>query len=132
MSEVAPTDEDLIGRYIMLRNKVSVMNEAHEKTVKPYTEAMEVVANVIHARLNERGSDSTKTPAGTAYKSTTDRFSLKDRDALVAYVQESGNLSMFTNAVSKEAVEEYMAEHDGQLPPGVEKNSFTKVNVRKS
>lgn len=127
-----PSDEELVSRYVALREKVASMNKAHEEKVKPYNDAMETIANVLLASLNARGAESTKTAAGTAYLSTTHRVNVSDRDALLSYVKQSGDLSMFTNAVSKEAVEEYMEQHEGQLPPGISRTGFTKCNVRKS
>lgn len=126
------SDEALVARYIALRNKVNAEEQAFDDRMKPYREAMATIANVLQATLIARGADSTKTGAGTAYLSTTYRVGVKDREALTAYVRLSGNLDMFTNAVSKEAVDQYMEEHDGQLPPGVERTPFQKCNFRKS
>ena len=125
------SDSDLIAHYVKLRNKIAAETEAFSERMKPYNTAMEAIANELQATLLARGADSTKTESGTAYLSTTYRCTVKDPVAFKAYVVETGDIDMFTNAVSKEAVEAFM-EKNGRLPPGVDRTGFTKCNIRKS
>lgn len=128
---VTYSDADLVEKYVELRAKIKAEQETFDERIKPMKGALETIGNVLQATLVSRGADSTKTEHGTAYLSTTYRCTVSDPTAFRDFVIDTGNYDMFTNAVSKEAVEKYL-EKVGALPPGVTRTGFTTCNVRKA
>jgi hypothetical protein len=123
---------ELITAYIKYRDYTAAKQKALDDELKPYADAMATISTAMLDHLNMSGADSIKTDAGTAYVSELDSMKVGDRDALGAFILETGELQLLSMAVAKDAVRDYMAEHQGQLPPGVEKSSIRKVNFRRS
>jgi len=126
------TAQEMIAAYIKYRDYKAAKEKALEEELKPYTSAMETIATAVLDLLNTQGSDSIKTDAGTAYVSELDSMKVADRDAFMEFILVTGETQLLNAAVAKDAVRDYMAEHQGQLPPGVEKSSIRKVNFRRS
>ena len=126
------TPLELITAYIKYRDFTAAKEEALKQELKPYTDAMATISTAMLDILNQSGADSIKTDAGTAYVSELDSMKVIDRDALMDFVVTSGETSLLSAAVAKDGVRDYMSEHQGQLPPGVEKSSIRKVNFRRS
>lgn len=126
-----PQDDELIDKYVAYRDHLDAEQKAFDLRLKPYNDAMQFIAGEMQRRLQERGDESVKTEAGTAYKSTTTSFKVADRDKFFDFIRESDEFSLLTSAVAKDAVKTYAEEHQGMLPPGLEASQFTKVNFRR-
>lgn len=127
------TDELLIEQYIKLRNYAARLKEEHEQALAPYKEGMTTIENVLLERLNERGADSTKTDAGTAYKSEIMTPKVTDRDAVLHYCVDHWSdfgSDMLQISVTKDAIKKFI-QSENSPPPGVEVSYFTRINVRK-
>ena len=129
------TDKQLIEKYIWMRDLIAVKKDAYNKVVKPYVAGMEVIEKALLARLIQRGSQNTKTDAGTAFKQEILNVRIADRDAYLQFVRENwddfGNQMMQLAAPQKDAVRDYIDKYKAP-PTGVEISYFTNVNVRKS
>jgi hypothetical protein len=90
--------------------------------------------------LNKNKPDAKKAmlscDSGTAYLSTIVSPKITERDAYLDFVLDNwdtfGNAMLQLSAPQKDAVEEYLTTHEGQLPPGVVTSAFTRVNIRRS
>jgi hypothetical protein len=58
------------------------------------------------------------------------RFNVKDMEAYLHYIKSTGDYSMITSAVRKEAVVEFRRMNKGLLPPGVEETLYDDLSVR--
>ena len=125
------TAEQVIARYVALRDECDQIAKRHAAELKPHHDAMEKLEAWLLATLNGQGADNIKTPQGTAYKSTTLSTKVADWDALWAFI-ELGHPEFLVHGVNKTAVKEFMDENQGQQPPGVETSWMVKVNVRRS
>lgn len=119
---------EVVEAYIKIRairaeNK-KVYDEA-DKELKAMQESLEGHALKI---LDDAGLESCKTASGTLYTTVTNRFNVKDRDALDAFAKEHGRLDIFGNTLNKETVAEIIAANGGELPPGV--GQYTVKNAR--
>jgi hypothetical protein len=56
---------------------------------------------------------------------------VKDRDAFFTWIKENDMFSMLTASASKDAVKEFMKEHGGELPPGLNYHSQYVINVNR-
>ena len=121
----------LIDKYLKLRNKIKEMNDAHDATLKPYKEGMELIENALLAHLQATNSDSVKVKGiGTA--SSTDKYSavLEDPEAFRTWIVSQNEFDMADIKANVTNVREYQKQNAGALPPGVRLSSIRKISVR--
>jgi hypothetical protein len=122
----------LVEKYVEIRDYIKTEDDAHDERLKPYKEGLKALEAALNDVLNVAGAESVKTTAGTAYRSTVMSTKMSDRQAFEQFVQETNRLDFFTAAVAKDQVKEYMDEHGGRAPPGIDISFIHKINVRKS
>lgn len=123
--------EELVEKYIMLRDKkAAIMNAAKEKCAA-IEAALTVAENTIMALLNEHGLDSLGCASGTAYRTTRTSATVADWDATLQWIKDNDAFHMLERRVAKTAVEEYV-KAEGDLPPGVNWKQDVTINVRRS
>lgn len=150
------TIDQVVERYVQLRDQRKAMDDAHAEKVKPLGEALQVMEAWLLAQLNQAKLDAAKTEFGTAYKSTVMSAGIENWDIFLGHVVgraleralaavENGGseqdaagaflaspeLGFLTRSVTKTAVEEYMQASKGKLPPGIKTAFITKINVRR-
>lgn len=124
--------EALVERYVKLRDaKQKLANQTKEK-VQVLDEAMAKIEAVLLAQFNESGIESVKTAAGTAYKDPKTFATVGDWDAFLTFVRENEAWHLLKHDVVKTGVQEYKAENDDQLPPGVDWREEITIKVRRA
>jgi hypothetical protein len=127
----ASTIEDMVARYISLRDMKAQAKAAYDAQVGQVEEAMSKIENYLLNKANELGVDSFKTGAGTAYVSTRSSCSVADWDAFKTFAEGQEDPFMFIEKkASKTAVEQYRAIHQ-DLPPGLNWSEVRVVNFRR-
>lgn len=134
-----PTPDQYIQRYLFLRDFVAEQSKKFADWAKPINEEMESISSRLHEHLLALGGDkpSIKTAHGTAFTTTSKNPRISDRDAYLDFVlgdawDTYGNAMLQVGTPQVSAVTDYMDAHDGQLPPGVKVEPFTKISIRKS
>lgn len=125
--------DELIAKYIKLRDHKAQMKKAFEEEVGKVNAVMEKMEAVILKTFQETGQTSAKTEFGTAYTSARTSATVADRDAFMAWVMTDPDerLMFLENRVSKTAVEQFKAAND-DIPPGVNWSSEIVVGVRRA
>ena len=123
--------EDLIDRYVKLRDRKAVMKAEYEASVAKIDEAMTKVENFILGHLNANGIDSVGAPAGTAFRSTVTSATVGDWDALLAHIRANEAFNLLDHRVNKTAVIEFKDAHN-DLPPGVNWREEAVVRIRRA
>lgn len=123
--------DDLIGRYVKLRDKKDALKKKFDEETASLDAAMEKVENFLLNHFNTTGADSVKTPFGTAYKQRRTSATVADRDSFVNFCQTNNLMHLIDVRVGKKAVEEYRDEKD-DLPPGINYSESWVVNIRRS
>lgn len=136
MSEPAPTAQvvnidEVVERYIALRDKKTQIKSAYELQVADIEAAMKRCEKFLLGHMNAQGAESIRTKTGTAFKSEKVAVSVADWDAYLAWVKETGNYSMIEKRANPVAVQEYRSVHD-DLPPGVNYNTRLVVHIRRT
>lgn len=80
------TAEEVIAKYVELRDRKEEMVKRHKEELEPLNKAMENIETFFLAKTQEEGVDSYRTSAGTAFKTTAANVSLSDPDAFKDYV----------------------------------------------
>lgn len=121
----------LIARYVMVRDKIKEVDDAHKEKMRPAKELLESLNNQLLALLNDTGGESIKTAAGTAYRTEKKSATIEDAQAFQDHVVGNGMFEMLDWKANVKAVEDYLREYD-ELPPGVKLNSAMLVGVRRA
>jgi len=122
--------DQLIEKYIQLRDRKSEIKEKYETAVAQIDDGMEKVENIILAHLNANNLDSIAGSTGTAFKSTVTSATVQDRDAFMNYVRTNEAWHMLDARANKTAVAEYKRDHEA-IPPGVNWREEIVVRVRR-
>lgn len=127
----AKPDDDLISAYVKLRDHVDERKKAHTAELARYREAMGKIEMEFLRRFIDRGANSTKTDAGTAYVSDETSVTVHAWSECFRFIEGGSHWEFLEARVSKTAVLEYMAQH-GQEVPGVKVRRENRVNIRRS
>ncbi len=125
--------EKVIRAYIALRDQKESVEAQMKAQVAEIKGQMKVLETWLLQQMNETGLDKLGAKGvGTAYLAKKEHVGVEDWDTLASFILENQDLEFLNRAVNKSAVREYMAAHDGLLPPGVKYSSEMEVNVRRS
>lgn len=123
--------EELVERYIRLRDAKDQLKKMFAKRIGPIDEALETIEGLLLKQFDELGVESARCASGTAYKSRRTSATVADWEATLNHVIKHQNWSMLEKRVSKDAVGAYREEY-GELPPGVNWREEVTVNIRRS
>lgn len=124
---------EAVALYIQLRDKKAQMKKDYEESVAPVQEAMDKIEAKLLEAMDYAGTDSLQCRGvGTAYVSLRTSASVADRETFIRHVKEHDDWGLLEVRAAKSGVEEYRAQHEGQLPPGVSVREERTVNVRRS
>lgn len=123
---------DAVKLYIELRDRKAEMKAEYEASVASITEKMDKLEAKLLEVFQKTGTDSVKTPFGTAYTTVRTSVSTADREAFMAFVQANQEWELLEIRPSKSGVEQFRAANDNELPPGVNVREERVVNIRRS
>jgi len=128
------TDNDLIAENHKIEDLIKAAQAKFDEWAKPHKARINEIEALLRARLTERGADSTKTDAGTAYFSDLLQTKIDSVPLLFDFVADNwddlGADTKISLPVGK--VREYMYAHDAQPPPGMSISYFRRLNIRRS
>lgn len=135
MTEKEKTPADLVEERLKLEEILGVSGKRLSEYQAPFKERLEQINSQLLAWLNLNKMDKFSCDFGTAYKSTLLNLKIKDREKLLDFAlehwDEIGNELLMISA-QKDAVKNFMDEHNGQPPVGISTSFFTRINVRRS
>ena len=129
------TDEQLIEQYLRIKAHVTTRTEAFEAEIKPYKDGMTTIEGAFLARLVERGADNSKTPAGTAYKSTIMTPKVVKRDVFMQWCFDNWatiGADMMNVTAVKAPVKQFLDDGGDPDTIGLGVSYYTNINVRRS
>lgn len=127
------TDEQIIAKYIDLRDRKAEFVRAHKDDLKlKFDDHLDILEGMMSARLAERGAKNTKTSAGTAYKTLNVKYKVADSSALLSFVRANEAWNLISIDTIKAEVEAYVEAHGHVLPPGVDATMIESTNFRKA
>lgn len=125
-----PHVDDVVGYYIILRDRLKTKKRAYEDSIKEDSERMAFWAGWLQRFLDTSGVDSAKTKTGTVYCSTRYSASLADPDGFMKMVIETRQFDLLDRRANVSAVKAYVKEHN-QLPTGCNLTALKTVGVRR-
>ena len=128
------TAAELVKKYLAIRDYVTSEQKRFEEHIARYKQDMEAISSQLLDMANTQGCDAFNTEFGTAYKSRIMNVKVEKREELLDFCNEHwdeiGNELLLISA-QKDAVKRWLDE-EGQTPPGVSVNYFTRINIRRS
>ena len=125
------TDDEIIAGYIELRDRKDELKNELKKQTEEIDGLMAQLQLEMHERLIERKVEATKSEGGTAFFQNHTKHKVADWAKTLPFIVEGKHWNFLEARVSKSAVEEFMEQHEGQLPPGVTISQFQEVQFRK-
>jgi hypothetical protein len=128
------TDAQLIEQYQKLRAHLASAKESFAKACEPYETSVTTIETELARRLIERGAQNTKTEFGTAYFATGIRPKVVDRDAFLQFCVQNwakGGAEMLDVRALRDPIKDFMSSSKDP-PPGVEVETYTNLNVRRT
>lgn len=123
--------DNLVDKYIKFRDIKAKLKAKHSNELEPVETALKTIEATLLSKFAEIGTESVRTTAGTAFKSTRTSATVVDWDQVLDYVKANGAWELLERRVNKSAVEEFREAND-DLPPGVNMRSEITINVRRS
>ena len=120
-----------IGQFVTIRDRLKVMEDAHEKATKPLRDLQAELSGSLQEALTKSGGTSIATPEGTCYQTTRHTASLPDANAFMEFVTKNNRFDLLDKKANAPAVRDYVAL-TGNLPPGVKLTSIQTVGVRRA
>lgn len=126
-----PELDKLIDRYVQLRDRKRIIEARHKEELAPFNKLMAEVEGIMLDYMQRAGTTSVATPGGTAYQSIKRNASIKDGAAFRKFVVETSSYNLVDWRANANAVFDYLEEHAGVPPPGVNPTSRVVVNFRR-
>ena len=123
------TPDQLIEKYIKLRNRVAEIKDRHTEELRPFTAVMQQIESTLLRHLAETDLNAVKGDAGTAYRQVATSVTVADWDRALAYVREHEAWDLLEARVSKTAALT-MIEESQQPIPGVKISQVLVLRVR--
>jgi hypothetical protein len=123
--------DEVVGKYIQLRDKKAQIKKEYDTKIAKYDEAMEKIEGVILKVFDELGGvQSLRTTHGTPYVQLRESVTVADRDSYFDFVRKEGAWEMLESRANKTAVLQYKQEH-GELPPGLNYRAERIINIKR-
>lgn len=130
MSDV--TIERAVKTYIRIRDeKDRLTREYNEKEAALKTQLEELESFFI-IQAKAAGVTGFKTPYGTVFKEEKLTASCSDWDIFYNWIIEHKELDMLERRIKYATVKQFMADHGGELPPGVNVFREEKMRIRRT
>lgn len=133
MTETTTTDklDYYIDNYMKIRAKRDEYRKAVKEKEAEYKQALDLIGDMLRSYLQANGLQNVATPAGTAHLKTLRSCTVADMEAFREYVIVNAHYELADFRPNKDAVEAYMDKNNGELPSGINFNSFVDVGVQK-
>lgn len=128
---VPDTIDELVDRYIRLRDKIKEVEDAHKAKLADAKAYLEELNAKLLARLNEVGGEAVKTEHGTVYRTTRRSASIADGDAFRQFVIQNEAFDLVDWRANANAVDDFI-KSESAPPPGVNFTTAYTVGVRRS
>ncbi len=120
----------LIQLYRDIRDQKKVLADHHKEEMAPLNSKLDELEGQLLAALDETGQDSAKTASGTAYKTIKKSATLEDPAEFFEFVKRTNLWELMDRKANAVAVADYVDEHEGLAPPGVNFTRHYEVGVR--
>lgn len=123
--------ERIVAWYVAQRAAKKAMEERHKLELAPLVAAMEKAELFFLTKLNQDGTESVKTKAGTFFKTTKTSATVASRETFLSWVRSNDQWDLADIRAAKVNIAKYKEEHK-DIPPGINWHEEITVNIRKA
>src|SRR6266404_1579145 len=105
------TIEQVIEKYLELREQIELINAETKKKLEPINKAMEGIESYLMATANSTGQTQFGTSAGTAFITTSNQCGVADFEATKRFLIEEA-INAVLEDIAGEQIAEYTDEED--------------------
>jgi uncharacterized protein YeaO (DUF488 family) len=127
---VIPMDK-LASVYRKMQAKIQSLTTAYENEVEQIKAQQEAVKNALKDQMLVLGVSSVRTDKGTVVLSTKTRYNTTDWDSFKSFVMENDALDLFEKRIAQTNMKQFLDEHPGVVPPGLNSMTEYAISVRK-
>ena len=122
--------QELIDRYIQIRSAKEELAKKQKADNARINSALDKIETMLMTQMEDIGSDSIKTKAGTCYRSIRTSVKVEDRDTFLDFVRTNEAWDLLESRAAKKDVETFLEEHQ-DIPPGLSIRRDAIVGVRR-
>lgn len=117
-----------VDQFIWCRDEIERREKAFKLSLAKIKEYKDKLEGAIGTHLTRSGAESIKTANGTCFLSSKSSATIGDKQIFKDYVVQHQQFDLIDWKANATAVKDYIKEHDGMLPPGV--NFSTEQTIR--
>lgn len=122
----------IVAAYIKIREAKQEAAKAAEAVDAEFKEKLQKLEGVLLKHLNDSGTESVRTAAGTFYRQEDVRPNIVDDTAFYSWIKDNDAFDALERRVKKTFVTQFMEVHEGLPPPGIATSREYVVRVRRS
>lgn len=123
--------EECVRVYLMLREARERAKDRHEKRDKELRGHQQVIEGALGAHMQRFHTEGLNTKFGTIFTAHQSTARVADKDAFLSFVKTNDEWQLATIGANKATVSQYLEEHEGNLPDGVDYSTRIVVQIRR-
>lgn len=123
---------NVTNAYLNIRDARSKLRKEFDTQDSELAENQRKLEAVMLDHLNKTGAESMRTQTATFFRQEKVKPSGSDWNAFYDWIAENDAFEALERRIKATFVKEYMAENDGELPPGVSVHREYEVRVRRA
>lgn len=125
-------NEKVVARMIELRDQMQQVQKKADDEIKALKEQYEKGEAYLLTQLNSMGEGaSMKLSTGTVFTTQRLNANVADKGVFAIFLKETGEVELLQMRVSTTVLKDYMAEHEGAVPPGLNVMTERTINIRR-
>lgn len=123
--------DKVVQAYSAIRDARTVKRHAWEEADTALENDQNILKALMLDLLNKTGATSIKTDHGTAIRSEKLKPSAADWGAIWEWMKEHDAPDLLERRLKTTFIREYMDEHEGAIPPGINVHREYEISVRR-
>ena len=111
--------EKIVRAHLAIRDKRSELKKQFDTTDGDLKKKQERLEAEMLRFMQESGTESIRTEAGTIYQQESVKPAASDWSAFYDWVKENDTFDALEKRIKATFVKDFMEENDGETPPGV-------------
>ena len=134
MTEESPPKvpvEKLVKVYLKMNAKKAEMDAAYKTQADALKEQMAKIKSALLEHCKEHNVESVRTTEGLFYRGVTTRYWTSNWDAMRRFIIENQAPELLHERIHQTNLQQFLDEHPGLLPPGLNADSEYTITVRR-
>jgi hypothetical protein len=123
--------EELVAKYIDLRDKKKAVQEEADLKVAAIDEEMKEISSVLLERCKDIGADSIRTGLGTVIRSVKARYWTSNWDALYDTIVDNDAFGLLEKRIHQSNMKSFLEENPDLHPEGLNVDKEYAITVRR-